>query len=163
MQAHRTAAGKAQEEFFHQFGIKAPDFLRGDFQSVIETASPGNVHGGENQRLVHRQKEAAVAGNAPLVPQSLPEGLTQADAQVLHAVVVVYVGISHAAHLQVKFSVGGEQGEHMVQEPHPGAHFGFSRAVQVHFQGNVGFRGIAGDFRRSHGSTSCRVSTSTAI
>ena len=96
MQAHGAVPDKAKEEFLHQFGIKGSDFFRGDVQFIAQAASSRNVHRRQNQRLVHGKQEAAVAGDAPLIPQRGLKGLPKADADVLHTVVVVHMGVSIA-------------------------------------------------------------------
>ena len=59
----------------NQFRIKGADLLRGDVQSIAQAASAGDVHRRQNQRLVHGQQEASVAGDAPLISQRRLKGL----------------------------------------------------------------------------------------
>ena len=68
--------------------------------------------------------------------------------------VVVHIRVALAGNGQIKFSMGGKQGQHMIQKAHAGLDGAFSGAVQVQGQRNMGFRGFAADFSNSHGHSS---------
>ena len=141
---------EGNEKFLGQLGVKAAHLLRGDVQVVHQHPPAGNVHRRQDQSLVHGQAPVAVAGDAPLVPHRLGKGQPQADADVLHRVVVVHLGVPVTAQGQVKAAVGGEQGQHMIQKATPGAHIRLPRPVQVQGQGNVGLVGLPVDSSGSH-------------
>ena len=86
--------GKGQPEFLHKLAVKAADFFRGNFQTVGKVTSAGDIHGGLDQRLIHGQQEAAVAGDAALFTQSIGKCLTQTDANVLNGVVIINLYIA---------------------------------------------------------------------
>ena len=73
----------------------------------------------------------ADAAQSDVIPQGLGEGLTKADADVLHAVVVVHLGVSITGQLQIHPPVAGQQGEHMVQKAAAAADLGGAGAVQL--------------------------------
>ena len=153
-----AAAGKSQEELLAQLRVKGPYLLRGQRQLTAEHPPAGEVHSGEDQRLVHGEEGAAIAGDAGHISQGLGEGVPQADPHVLHCVVVIHPGVPLAFHSEVKPAVAGEEGEHVVQKAAAGIDLAFSGAVQVQLQLDIGLRGFAGNFRRSHGQASFTMS-----
>ena len=126
---HVPPAGQGHEELLCQLRVKGPHLLRGDVQVTAQQPPAGEVHGSEDQGLVHGQDTAAVPGDPPLVPQGLPEGVPQADADVLHRVVVVHIGVPPAPGCKVEPAVAGEEGEHVVQKATAGGDVAFPRAV----------------------------------
>ena len=94
MERHPGAAGEGQPELLAQLSVEGADLLGGQVQMIAEHAAAGDIHRRENQRLVHGQGRGAVAADAPAVAQGLLEGRAQADAHVLHGVVIVHVPIS---------------------------------------------------------------------
>ena len=105
--------------------------MGGQIHGPAQIVPAGKVAGHQHQRLVHGQEELAVTGDAPLVPQGLRKGPAQADADVLHAVVAVHLGVPLAADDQVKIPMPGEQLQHVLQEPHAGGDVRLPSAVQV--------------------------------
>ena len=152
-------ADESQPKFLHQFRVKSADLLGGDGEIETQIAPTGQIHRGEDQRFVHRQRAVAITADAPLVAQGSGEGLTQGDAHILHGVVVIYPGVTLAGHRQIKATVAGEEGQHMVQETAAGGNGALSLAVQVQLQGNVGFRSFTVDRSGSHKRSSmiCRM------
>jgi hypothetical protein len=69
LQVQRAArlAAEAQKEFLDELGIKFPDLLRGDRDVEAEQRPAAEIRGAKDERLVHRQDDVAVAGEAPLV------------------------------------------------------------------------------------------------
>ena len=133
-----AAAHEGQPEFLGQLRVEVPHLRRRQLHRPAQVVPAGEVAGAQDQGLVHGQQELAVAGDAPLVPQGLGEGPAQADADVLHGVMVVHLGVPVAGDSQVKVAVAGEQGQHMVQEAAAGGDLGFSGAVQAQSQLNLG-------------------------
>ena len=142
---------KGNQKFPHQFRVEGSDFLGGNVQITAEHGTTGNVHGTLNQRLVHGQYHVGVTVNAPAVAQRLPEGCAQGDADVLDAVVVVYLGVAVAGHVQVKTAMLGKEGQHVLQKAHAQVEMAFAGAVQVQGQGDIGFARLAGQRCLSHG------------
>ena len=155
---HVPPAGQGDEKFLHQLRVKGPDLLGGDVEVIAQHPPAGEVNGGEDQGLVHRQEHGAVAGHAPLVPQGLGEGVPQADANVLHRVVVVHAGVALAPDGQVEPPVPGEQGQHVVQKAAASVDLAAPGPVQVQGELDVRLRRPAGYFSLAHHSASLTIS-----
>ena len=102
VEGHGARPDEGQEELLAQLRIEVPHPLGGQIHGPAQIVPAGKVAGHQHQRLVHGQEELAVTGDAPLVPQGLRKGPAQADADVLHAVVAVHLGVPLAAADQVK-------------------------------------------------------------
>ncbi len=84
----------------------------------------------------------AVPAYPRLVAQGLVQRRTQADADILHRVVVVDMGVALGGDLQVETAVLAEGFQHVGQERHGGFHLVGSGAIQVQGQFYVGFFGF---------------------
>ena len=157
VEAHGAVPGEAQEKFLHQLRIEGTNFLGGDFQAAAQTAPAGNIHGCLNQRFIHRQQEGTITGNTPLVSQSRLERLAQNDADVLHTVVVIHIGITDAFHCQIKLTMGSKEGQHVVQKAAAGIDGALAGTVQIQGQENIRFCSFPGNFIGSHNNTSFSV------
>src|SRR5690606_8381660 len=100
------------------------------------------VERGAGQGLVHRQGEA-VARDAALVAQRLPQRLAQGDAGVLDGVVLVDVQVALGAHLQRDAAMLADLVEHVVEERQPGRNLGVGDAVQVQLDPDPGLLRVA--------------------
>ena len=142
--------GKGLHELVHQLGVEGANLLGGDVQVLIVPAPAGQVHGAQDQSLIHGQAQGGVAFDAPLIPQGLGEGLPQGDADVLHGVVVVHVGVAAARQLQVHPPMAGQEGEHVVQKAHAALNGALPSPVQVQGQLNVRLVGLTRNLGCSH-------------
>ena len=116
----------------------------------------GHVDGGVRQRLVHRDERVAEPADALLVAERLAERLAQHDRGVLDGVVSLDLDVALGVHRQVEARVAAERGQHVVVERDAGADVGLSGAVEVEFDDDVGFLGLAFDSRGgSPESSSC--------
>ena len=66
----------------------------GRLAGVHEVRATGDVDDGLHERLVERHERVAVAGDARLVAEGLPDGLPEHDADVLDRVVHVDLGVA---------------------------------------------------------------------
>ena len=141
---------KGPHELIDQLGVKGADLLGGDGQFLIVPATAGQVHSAQDQSLVHGQAQGGVPPHPPLLPQSLVKGLAQGDADVLHAVVIIHLGVPITGQLQIHPPVAGQQGEHMVQKAHAGPDPALPLSVQVQGEADVRLIGLSRDLCRSH-------------
>ena len=107
----------------------------------------GHVDGGVGQRLVHRDPRVAEPADALLVAERLAQRLAQHDRGVLDGVVALDLDVALGAHGQVEAGVAAERGEHVVVERHAGVDVDDAGAVEVELDDDVGFLGLAFDFR----------------
>ena len=98
-----------------------------------------------------------IAADAALFAERLPHGLTEGDADVLHAVVIVHVRVALALHREVKPPVGGKECQHVVEKAHAGVDLADAHAVEVERKGDFRLRGGSVDIRSSHMESSCRI------
>ena len=119
--------------------------MGGDLQPVAQITAAGQVNGSEDQAFVHGQHGVAIAADALLVTQSLAEGLTQSNTDVLHGVMVIHPGVALARKRQVKLAVLGKEGQHVIQKAAAGVDFTFAGAVDGQGQVDIGFRSFADD------------------
>ena len=158
MQGQLSLTGEGNPEFLEQLGVEVAHLLGGNLHLAIVAAPAGQVRRRQNQGFVHGQQGLAVAAYAPLVAQGLPEGVTQADAHVLHRVVVVHIGVAGAGQIQIEPAVPGKQHQHVVQKAAAGGAAALAGALQHKAQGNVGLGGGAFDLCRSHWAASFSIS-----
>ena len=137
------AAGKAQPELFRALHIEIPHLLGGAVHRPVQGAPARQVHGAEDQGLIHGQIKAAVALDAPHIPQPLAESLAQGDADVLGGVVIIHLHVPVAGEHQVKPAVPGKQFQHVVQKAAAGVHLIDPRPVQIQGQIDLGLGGVA--------------------
>ena len=95
----------------------------------------------------------AEALHPPHVSQGLGKGVSQADAHVLHRVVVVHPGVPFAGDRQTEAPVAGKAAEHVVKKAHAGVDIRRA-AVQAQVQGDLGLPGGSGNPGRSHSKPS---------
>ena len=163
MDAGFGVADKAQHEFLYQFGIEGTNLLRGDVHLIAQSVPPAEIHGAHHQGFVHGQKEIAVAHDALFIAQRFRKRLTESDADVLHGMVIVHLNVALTFYRQIELTVKGQQLQHVVEKPHAGVDVRLARAVQVQFQGDLGFFGVPFNGRLSHVHISFVASISFSI
>src|SRR5258705_12739715 len=99
------------------------------------------------ERLVHRDPRVAEPADALLVAERLAQRLAQHDRGVLDGVVALDLDVALGAHGQVEAGVAAERGQHVVVERHAGVDVDDAGAVEVEFNDDGGFLGLAFDFR----------------
>ena len=86
--------GEGVPEVGDQFAVELADLGRGKFGIKDEVGPSSKIDCAGGQRLVHRQREVAVAADAGPVAQGLAHGLPQADAHVLDRVMLIDVQVA---------------------------------------------------------------------
>ena len=78
-----------------------------------------------------------------MIAQRLPECLAQADADVFDRVMLIDVQVADRFNRQVEHGVFRQEREHVIQKTHARGNLGISRAVEIQFQLDLGFRRFA--------------------
>ena len=105
------------------------------------------------QRLVHRHMHIGIAGDALHVAERLLHRLAERDADVLGGVVVVDVQVALGLDRDVDARVARQQIEHVVEEADAGRNRRDAPAVEVDFDLDVGFLGLALHRAFAHGES----------
>ena len=141
-------------------------FRIGDFLGEFVQPAPdeewpaAEIHDAAGETFIHRHigfagewvfrvETVAIAADAALVAEGGGDGLPERDAAILDGVMRVHCQIAMANEFQIHRRVLGEQRQHMVEERKAGADFGFTLAVEVEAEGNLGFQSVAFDFGRA--------------
>ena len=95
-----------------------------------------------HQGFIEGCQEMTEAVNALAITEGLAQGLTDGDADIFIGVVVIDVGITAGADLQIKQAVAGDLVEHVIEKRHPGAHVALSRAIELEDHSHIGLTGL---------------------
>ena len=123
----------------------SPIFGRGEGDLPDQVRPARNVERDAGQRLVHRQVDAGVAGDALLVAQRLGHGLAEHDAGILGRVVEVDVQVALGLERDVDQGVAGELLQHVVEEADAGRDVIGAGAVEIDGGLDLGLLGGALD------------------
>jgi hypothetical protein len=146
LQVEVQAAGIAQrtEEVRHQLGRHIAHALALELALEHEVRAAAEIQRSAGQRLVHRQGEA-VAADAALVAQRLAQRLAQGQPGVLDGVVLVDVQVTLGLDVQREAAVLADLFQHVVEERQAGGDARIARTVQVQFNADLRFFGVALD------------------
>ncbi len=131
-------------ELPHQLGLQRGP-ARGKLNFKVKMGAVAQVQGYLGQSFVHGHPGLAEAAHPWPGLEGFFEGLAQADADVLHGVVLVHLQVAFGLYLQVEIAVGRKQVQHMVKKRDAGLDRGFSPAIEGKFQLHLGFPGLALD------------------
>ena len=87
----------------------------------------------------------SIAHDALLVAERLLERLTQGDADVFDAMVVVDVQVTLALDIEIEGAVACDLFEHVFEEWNPSIKHGFPAAIEIDGDADLSFQGIATD------------------
>ena len=141
---------KAQPELLSQLRVKIPYLGRRQVHRPAQIVPSREVRGAENQSFVHGQQELPVTDNAPFIPQGLLKRLAQADADVLHGVVVIHLDVPLADDGKVKIPVPGEELQHVVQKATAGSQLPPAGPIQIQSQADLRLPGVSFNRRGAH-------------
>ena len=145
MQGEAGVIHHRHEELLDQLGVVAADLLGRDHQAVAEVGPAGAIEGHLHQGLIEGRHKVAEAVDAAAIAQGLGQGLADGNPHVLVRVVVVDVGVTVGADLQVDKAVAGELVEHVIEEGHACGHLATAAAIEVEPHAHIGFAGDAMD------------------
>ena len=142
--------GEGLEELAEQLAVHLADLAAREGHLPHQIGPAGNVDGATRHRLVHRQVDVGIAGDALHVAERLADGLAQRDADILHRVVLVDVEVALCLDRQVDQAVAGDLVQHVVEEADAGLDSPLAGAVEVDGDRDVGFLGFARDGGAAH-------------
>src|SRR5208337_304254 len=99
---------------------------------------PAQIDRTGDQRLVHRQREMAVAANSGPIAQGLTYGQPQADADVLDGVMLIDVQVALGLDNQVNGGMLGQEREHVIEEADASRDLAAAAAVEIDFKPDIG-------------------------
>ena len=152
VQGHAAVHRHGPPELLHQLGVQGAGPPGGYFTSRWRKGRllRSTVTWARASSMGTRASPIAAAARPGL--QGLPEGVAQADADVLHGVVLVHFQVALGLDRQVEVAVGREEGQHVVQERDAGGDGGLAPAVQFQFQFHLRLFGAAVNLaQRRHG------------
>ena len=152
VQGQTGVVGHRHKELLDQLGVVAADLLGRDRQAVAQVRPAAAVERHLHQGLIEGRHKVAKAVNAAAIAQGLGQRLAHGDAHVLVGVVVVDVGVTDGADLQIQQAVAGQLVQHVVQKRHTRTHLTLAAAIQVEPDPHIGLAGDAMDLACSHGS-----------
>ncbi len=103
------------------------------------------VDGGGGKGFVHGHQKIAGAQDATFVAERFRHRFAQGDADVFDGVVLVDVEVALCVDRQIESAVASDEVEHVIEEADAGGNFGFSAAVKIQLQMDVGLFGVAMD------------------
>ena len=148
----QVAGGGVREplpKLANEFQIERPDALDRIRRVVNEVGPPGKIDRRPRERFVHREEEEAVSADAFLVAERGFEGGAERDPDVFDGVMPVDFEVAVDAQLEIDERVRREKGQHMIEKADSGRNFRRAGSVEVDFQPNLRFLGVALDRRRS--------------
>jgi hypothetical protein len=127
----------------NNLGREAAYLRRRVFRTVFEVRAVADVDNDLCQRLIHWHEYTGVALNAAFVAKRFTERLPDANADVLHRVVIVDINIAARLYFQVKLAVLRKQVKHMIQEWHIRINLRFTRTINGKRKLNIRFVRLA--------------------
>src|SRR5688572_14841775 len=148
---HEGVVGEALEEFMRQLAVESTDHAALEGHVHDEARAAGKIDDHAGQGFVQRYIGMAIAADALLVAHRLVHSLAQRDADILHRMVPVDMQVPLGLDIQVDEAMPGDLVQHMVEETYARGELRLAGAVQVDPDGDLGFRGVAGDFGGTRG------------
>jgi hypothetical protein len=132
-------------EVFNQLAVEVAN-LRARHWSIEDEEIPsGEIDGRGAECFLHRQGKVAISADSLLIAEGVPDGLTEANADIFHRVVGVDVQVPLGLHRKIEATVAGKQFQHVVEEADPRAEIHDARTIEVEFQVNLCFSRTAVD------------------
>src|SRR5690554_35083 len=150
MQRYASMVDEPLEKFARQIDIKIADARTRIVDKIIQSRTTRKIDHHTRQRLVERNVGMAVTANAFFVSDRFRKGLTQGDADIFDGMVIVDMRIAIRAHVKIDHAVAYDLIQHMIEKRHPGGEVAFTAAIEVKFDGNASFKGIASNFCLTH-------------
>ena len=149
----KTLAGEGLPEVGDQLAVELADLGRGELGLEDEIRPPAQIDRAGGQRLVHGQREVAVAADAGPIAQGLAHGRPQADADVLDRVMLIDVQVALGLDHQIDGRMPGQEREHVVEEADARGDLRAAAAVEIDFEADIGFRRLPLDGGRARHNT----------
>lgn len=140
------------EELADQVHIELSNHCTGKFDAIDQTRTSRKIDHDPRKGLIKRHVGMAVAAQALLVTHCLGQCLPQGNADVLDSVMPVDVQIAPRLDFNVHHAVAGNLIQHVIKKTDTGRQNRLARTIEVQANGNLGFKGIAGNFGLPHGA-----------
>lgn len=145
MQSHPGVVDESLEKLVKQIDVKRTDHAARKKNVITQTRTAGKIHHDPRQSFIQRHIGMAVTDYAFLVADGPGESLAQGNANVFDGMVRVDMQIAVSGNVHVDQAVPGYLVEHVVQERYAGGETGFTGAVQVDGDFDLGFKRVAFD------------------
>ena len=116
MQIHLGVLGDAAEKVRDELDVEVADTRRRNGGVPDEGHAPGKIEAATRQRLIHGDVIETITLDTLLVARRLQQCFTQANGDVLGAVVHVHVYVAVAFYRKAEASVLAQQVEHVIQK-----------------------------------------------
>ncbi|CDN44800.1 hypothetical protein BN871_FO_00040 [Paenibacillus sp. P22] len=131
------------QEFMHELRREAAHLLGRILRPILEMRPVAEIDDDLGKSFVHRDEHACVTLDSPLVAKRLPQRLSEADADILHRVMVVDIDVAARFDLQIELPVLREQIQHMVQERNIRLDLRTAASIHAERELDVGFVRLA--------------------
>ena len=130
-------------KFFDESEGEVLGIGRSSWSVEFQLRAIAEVDDGSAQGFIHGDVGVAVAPDARLIAQGLPEAFAHNDAGIFHGVVEIDVDITIDLDFQINQRVSGEKSEHVVKERDSGVDPGVPFSVQVQAEFDFGLSGTS--------------------
>src|SRR5215471_2608904 len=134
--------GEGAEEVLEQIEVEVRHARAPERHVEDEIGSTRDVHRRMEERLVHGQERRTVAHDASAIAESLPEGLAQADADVLHGVMEIDLEIAVGLDGEVHEAMLRPRLQHVIEERDPRHDLGGAGAVEPQVERDLRLLGL---------------------
>ena len=157
MKSRGGVDGEGAEELMGQLGIIGADLVAGRWDIPLQKGAVAEINDHMGQGFLHGDEGGAITPNALLVADGLAEGLSEADADILHGMVPVHLEVAPGFYLKINKAVTCKEVEHVLEKRNTDGSGVIAGAVNVERDADLSF--LCGAFHNggalgSHGITS---------
>ena len=129
MQIHPCGVGNSIKKFPYHLSIHVTDTICGEFCIKSKIWPAGQINGTQNQCLVHGKYHAAKSFDSFFVSQSFPDGISKDDPGIFDCMMTVDFQITSHLQIQIKETMSGESGKHVIKKAYSGSNILLSVSV----------------------------------
>src|SRR6267378_3048539 len=146
-QMHVGAGGmcEALKKILDELDLEIADALCRDLCMHHAKGPPAEIDGGGGECFVHGHEEISGAQDAAFRTESFLHGFSERNSDVFDGVMLVHVEIAAGLRMQIKCAMPGDEFQHVVKEANACGNAGFSAAIEIQLQADVGFVCLAMD------------------
>jgi len=150
MKIAKRVESKGAQEFLDESEIEfVTDVWNSLRTAVVDKGTPAQIERDLDEGLIHGEEAGAIAVDSLLFTQGLGKGTTKNNPRVLYRVMEIDLDVSFRFDFQVETSMLRKEVEHVIEKGHPGRNRGFSRAIEMKPQGDIGLTGFSDDLAAS--------------
>lgn len=128
------------KKFLRKFCVKVAHFLSRQIDIEGQMWPAADIEGYRCKGLVHRYSCITVPLYTCFISQSFPEGLPEADTNILDGVMKIDIDIAARLDVEGEKTVARHELQHMIEEGHGGRYIVFAAVVYNQRQNDIGFR-----------------------